>query len=190
MIAIVGPRAAGKTTLGRSLATSLGWRFVDLDDSASSALGGRTPAQVFRAHGEEVWRAAESVALVALPEGELVVALGAGAPWAPGVCAELRRRAAFVVLLDADPLVTARRILEDPSSREQRPPLQGDSPRPDLQGLFHSARRQRDEREPGWSSISHLRVDGGRPLAEVLHEVEASVRDRLRYRKPEGTCES
>ena len=44
-VALVGPRAAGKTTIGRLLAQGLGHRFLDGDDLLAAAVG--MPAGVF-----------------------------------------------------------------------------------------------------------------------------------------------
>ena len=69
----------GKTSVGRELASRLGWRFVDLDD-AVCAMEHRTVAEIFADGGEDAFRAAESRALKAeLHTTEnTVIALGGG----------------------------------------------------------------------------------------------------------------
>lgn len=69
---------AGKSTVGRSLAELLGWRFLDLDSEIESQAG-MTVAEIFAREDEAGFRARERAALRALPEAECVVALGGGA---------------------------------------------------------------------------------------------------------------
>ena len=62
-VVLVGPRAAGKTTLGRALADELSWSFVDGDDMVADAAG--QPAEEFlAAAGEEKFRRVEAVVSV------------------------------------------------------------------------------------------------------------------------------
>lgn len=78
-IVLTGFMGSGKTTIGRSLAERLGWRFADLD-SVIEQRDGRTVAAIFAESGEAAFRAMESAALVSsLSESQLVLALGGGA---------------------------------------------------------------------------------------------------------------
>ncbi len=84
-IVLTGFMGSGKTTVGRSLAAHIGWRFADLDDSIEELLGLSVP-QVFAEQGEGAFRAAELNALRELLAGSrVVIALGGGAPEAPGL---------------------------------------------------------------------------------------------------------
>jgi shikimate kinase len=74
---------AGKTTVGRELATRLDWRFLDLDDLIEQREH-MSVAEIFASSGEAAFRRIESVALAALLQGrkacgDLVLALGGGA---------------------------------------------------------------------------------------------------------------
>ena len=79
-VVLVGPRAAGKTTLGRGLAEELGWEFLDTDDLLAAQVG--MPADDYlRLSGQPAYRRAEEEvagAAMARP-GTLVLALGGGA---------------------------------------------------------------------------------------------------------------
>lgn len=78
-IVLTGFMGSGKTTIGRRLAESLGWRFADLD-SVIEQRDSRTVAAIFAESGEAAFRAMESNALAAsLKESQLVLALGGGA---------------------------------------------------------------------------------------------------------------
>jgi len=79
VIALLGLRGAGKSSLGRSAATKLGLPFVELDERIELAAGLRLP-EIFALHGEAYYRrltlqalrallAEERPCLVALPGG-------------------------------------------------------------------------------------------------------------------------
>jgi shikimate kinase len=78
-IVLTGFMGSGKSTVGRSLAERLGWRFVDLDTIIEQREG-RAVSRIFAESGEAVFRALEADALNStLRESRLVVALGGGA---------------------------------------------------------------------------------------------------------------
>jgi shikimate kinase len=116
---LVGFMAAGKSTVGRSLADELGWCFVDVD-SDIEAQERNTIAQIFRERGEAYFRERESEMIrrrVALIEAgdPCVMALGGGAfvqrkNW------ELIANNGITVWLDCE-LETIRRRLGDGISR-------------------------------------------------------------------------
>lgn len=80
---LVGFMASGKSTVGRALASVLGWKFSDLDSDIESEQN-ITIAQIFAKHGESTFRALETEALQKkvrqIQSGHpYVVALGGGA---------------------------------------------------------------------------------------------------------------
>jgi shikimate kinase len=76
---VVGPPGAGKTTVGRLLATRLDVPFRDVDDDIV-ALAGKPIADIFATDGEPVFRELEERAVAdALAEHAGVLALGGGA---------------------------------------------------------------------------------------------------------------
>jgi shikimate kinase len=78
-VAIVGYMGCGKTTVGRLLAPTLGWEFVDLDRAIAKETGCEI-SQIFARFGEEHFRNLEQRALVGALDGrrERVVACGGG----------------------------------------------------------------------------------------------------------------
>src|SRR5262245_47418161 len=103
LIALLGLRGAGKTTIGRRLARRLHVPFVELDRRVEEAAG-LTLAEVFALHGEQYYRRLERATLEqVLAEGRpLVIATGGGIVAAPETYALLRRRA-LTVWLRAQP---------------------------------------------------------------------------------------
>ncbi len=101
---------AGKTAVGRALASALGVAFADTDDLVT-AVAGPIP-EVFELRGEDGFRAVErDVTLKAIDEAcgsPLVLALGGGAVLSDDV-REALRRLSHVVWLTAPPEVLWRR---------------------------------------------------------------------------------
>src|SRR5271170_6119043 len=129
-LVLTGFMGAGKSTIGRLLATRLSWTFLDLDAHLEARTGATIP-QLFERHGEAHFRRLESTALAsALGHDHTVLALGGGTP------EELTNRllleqtpATLTIFLDA-PFPTlydrcmlqdiARPVLEDPAAAQLR----------------------------------------------------------------------
>ncbi len=79
-IVLMGYMGAGKTSVGRLLAETLGWTFLDLDIHVELRTGASVP-ELFARHGEAHFRHLESTALAnALAQDAMVLALGGGTP--------------------------------------------------------------------------------------------------------------
>ena len=82
-IFIVGPMGAGKTTVGRRLATMLGMDFVDTDHEIEERTGVDI-AYIFEKEGEDGFRAREHKVIEELStRRKLVLATGGGAVLLP-----------------------------------------------------------------------------------------------------------
>lgn len=129
-LVLTGFMGAGKSTIGRVLASRLDWSFLDLDAHLEQRTGATIP-QLFERHGEARFRRLESTALAsALGQSNTVLALGGGTP--EGLTNRLlleQTPATFTVFLDA-PFPTlfdrcmmqdiARPVLEDPEAAQLR----------------------------------------------------------------------
>ena len=79
-IFLIGFMGAGKSSVGKKLAQSLHYRFVDLDELIKKKNKKSIP-EIFELEGEEVFRIAEQQALHSLKdETKIVVATGGGCP--------------------------------------------------------------------------------------------------------------
>jgi shikimate kinase len=148
VIALIGARWAGKTTVGRLLASELARPFADLDEEIARRAGVGV-AELLR-RSEPNFRALESAALReiagAAPVG-LVLALGGGAPMRAESQGCLRR---FVVIhLRADPAALRARMRSDPAPR---PPLLGSDPDAEIERLL-------EERLPTYVALADWDVD-------------------------------
>src|SRR5436305_3324460 len=78
-IVLIGLMGAGKSTVGRRLATRLGVPFVDADTEIEQAAG-MTITEIFAAYGEQYFRDGERRVIARLMDGSpKVIATGGGA---------------------------------------------------------------------------------------------------------------
>lgn len=167
VIALLGLRGAGKTTIGKRLARKLRVPFVELDHRIE-ARAGLTLAEIFSLHGEEYYRRLEHDTLVELLTGgqSMVLAVGGGLVTSPDAYALLRDRATTVWL---------RAKTEDYWSRVVR---QGDrrpmSQHPHAQ---EALRRLVDTRDPLYAK-ANLTVDtSGLSPAAIVGRIEKGIGD-------------
>jgi len=118
-LVLVGLPGAGKTTVGRHLATLLDADFVDVDRFLVSRTG-RTIDEIFATEGEPRFRELERDAMARLLKGQAAV-IAPGGGWAaqPGEMERARARA-LLVYLRVSPATAARRVER---SRQRRPLL-------------------------------------------------------------------
>lgn len=156
-LSLIGPRASGKTSVGRLVAERLGWRFVDADEALEGRLG-RSIGSLFAEEGEPVFRDEEERTLRELTrEPPFVLATGGGAVLRPEN-REALRRFGFVVWLRADPKVLAERLGADPGNR---PSLTG-------LGLVEEVESVLKARGPLYRDLADEEIDTlGRPPSEV-----------------------
>jgi shikimate kinase len=109
-VVLVGMMGAGKSTVGRLLASRLGWAHVDTDDEVERVAGAPV-ASVFASEGEAAFRRLESAALHDALAGasRRVVSVGGGAVLDADNRSALRG-AGLVVWLRARPATLAGRV--------------------------------------------------------------------------------
>ena len=121
-VLLVGMMGAGKTVVGRLVASRLGWPHVDSDDQVHKKTG-RTVAQIFAERGEAAFRAEEAQVLAEAmtQEGPLVVSVAGGAILTADN-RRLLREGGLVVWLRAELATLARRV----AAGNHRPLIAGD----------------------------------------------------------------
>ncbi|WP_092040962.1 shikimate kinase [Methylobacterium pseudosasicola] len=130
-IVLVGLMGAGKSTVGRRLASRLGLIFKDADSEIEAAAGLTIP-DIFAIYGEPSFRDGEErVISRLLRAGPLVLATGGGA-YLREATRERIKEAAISVWLKADLDVLMRRVRK----RGSRPLLQTDDPEATMRELM------------------------------------------------------
>jgi shikimate kinase len=130
-IVLVGLMGAGKTSIGRRLATKLGLGFVDADQEIEKAAGKSIP-EIFADHGEPYFREGERRVIARLLDnGAQVLATGGGA----FMNEETRARITAVSIslwLKADLPLLMKRVMK----RDNRPLLKQDDPEAVMRNLM------------------------------------------------------
>ena len=161
---IIGPMGAGKTTVGKQLAQSLGMEFLDSDLEIQKRTGVDIPT-IFEFEGEEGFRNRERAVIEELTSKEgVVLATGGGAV----LDAQNRRvlsSRGFVVYLHCTPEQQYERTFRD----RNRPLLHTEDPLDKLRELMQ-------EREPLYRQTADLVVVSERRSAQtVAKEIQASI---------------
>lgn len=124
LVFLVGPMGAGKSTIGRLLATELGFNFRDSDRVIEERTGADIP-WIFDMEGEEGFRERESAVLQELAgESNTVVATGGGIVLREQN-REVMKSAGFVCYLTA----SIDQLVERTARDKKRPLLQVENPR-------------------------------------------------------------
>jgi shikimate kinase len=164
---LVGMMGAGKSTVGRLLATELHYRFLDLDQLIEQ-VSGRSVSALFAEQGEAAFRALESRVLAeAATYTRTVVATGGGVVLDRGNWGYLH--GGIVVWLDAPVAVLAGRLAT--GEVEKRPLLATTDLSDRLSALLEQRR--------ALYAQADVRIEAAGAPAEVAAQVLAGVRARL-----------
>ena len=160
---------AGKTTVGRQLASRLGKVFYDADREIETRTGVRV-AVIFDVEGEAGFRRREAEVVDQITAlDNIVLATGGGAVLDPRNRENLQTRG-FVIYLHAEPKALWQRTRNDKS----RPLLQSGDPLQRLEALYKV-------RDPLYRGVADLVIDTGRQsvntlLAQVLEKFSEACR--------------
>jgi XRE family transcriptional regulator, aerobic/anaerobic benzoate catabolism transcriptional regulator len=174
VIALLGLRGAGKTTIGRRLARRLRIPFVELDRRVEEAAG-LTLDEIFALHGEEYYRRLERETLdrVLRDGAPLIVATGGGIVTRPDTFAVLRQRA-LTIWLRADPEDHWNRVVQQGDRR----------PMADHPEAMAELRRLLAARRPLYGEAAHTVDTSGVELDEIVKRIEALVAPAPPYSPP------
>lgn len=155
-IYLIGPRACGKTTLGKLLANSLSSRFVDTDAHFLEQYG--EIAEFVEGNDWDAFRDAESEILKQISqEDSQVVGCGGGIILRKENRAILKK--GFCVYLKTDPEILVGRLTNDPNEC-QRPSLTGS-------GLIEELAQILRERDPIYTQCADAVIEAATPEVAV-----------------------
>jgi shikimate kinase len=164
-VVLVGMMGAGKSSIGRRLASRLSIPFVDADAEIEKAAG-MSINDIFSAHGEPYFRAGEARVILRLLEGgPQVLATGGGAFMNDDTRAAIGAKGVSV-WLRATLEVLSRRT----KRRSDRPLLKGDDPQATLKRLI-------DERYPIYAKADLTVESRDVPHDAIVDEIVAGLRD-------------
>ena len=172
-IFLIGPMGAGKTTIGRQLAKSLGLDFVDSDHEIESRTGASIPL-IFEVEGEAGFRRREREVIDELTQrSHIVLATGGGAVLDPANRAHLAARGRVVYLR-----ASLEHLLKRTAKDRNRPLLQTDDPRARLQQIL-------ERRDPLYCEIADLVVETDRcSVRATLHAIDGWLQHGGQYNSP------
>ena len=171
-VLLIGPRFAGKTTIGRALARRRGVPLVDLDDAVLASFDQPSVRAVWAEQGEKAWRQAELVALTrCMVEDGRVVSLGGGVPEIPEAAERIRAAQADgrarVVYLQCPVEVLRARMAAMPGDR---PPLSEHDPAMEIEVVLK-------RREPIYLDLADEVVEAGVASADdIAIEIDRLIR--------------
>jgi len=155
-IFLIGPMGAGKSTIGRQVASLLRMRFTDSDLEIQKRTGVDIPT-IFDFEGEEGFRKREKAAIEDLTSAEgQVLATGGGAVLDPDNRRVLSSRG-VVIYLTCTPQQQYERTVKD----KNRPLLQTENPLARLEALM-------EERDPLYQSIADFVVSTENRSAQTV----------------------
>ncbi len=122
---------AGKSSIGRRLASKLGLPFVDADLEIEAAAG-CSIADIFESHGETAFREGEHRVIKRLLSGPTQIIATGGGAYMDGRTRALIERCSLSIWLKADLEVLLRRV----ARRDNRPLLKSGDPREIMRDLM------------------------------------------------------
>jgi shikimate kinase len=167
LVVLIGMMGAGKSTVGRRLATRLRLPFVDADTEIEAAAGMSIP-EIFEAHGEPHFRDGEARVIARLLDnGPGVLATGGGAFMREETRHRIADRAVSI-WLRADADIIMRRVRR----RADRPLLHTPDPEGTVSRLI-------SEREPVYQHADLTILSRDVPHERIVEECIAALHARL-----------
>jgi XRE family aerobic/anaerobic benzoate catabolism transcriptional regulator len=161
VVALLGLRGAGKTTIGRQFARRLHVRFVELDRRIERAAN-LSLAEIFSLYGDDHYRRLERDALAQMLEEHraTVLATGGGIVTSAGTFAMLKK-SAITVWLRAAPEDHWTRVVRQ---RDRRPMADRPQAMADLRAILAA-------REPLYAAADHTIDTSGRDVGDIVDEL-------------------
>ena len=151
IVYLLGFMGCGKTTVGKKLAASLKWKFIDLDEKIEAKTG-LTITELFSTKGEDFFREIEAATLRELTfDSSCVVAVGGGTPCFKGNM-DFMLNNGYTIYLKLTPAQLAARLKV---STDERPLIRNIKDE-ELPAFIETKLAERLQ----WYEKAHLAIDG------------------------------
>lgn len=164
-IYLIGPRGAGKTTVGKALSLTLDYRFIDTDDWITQKYQ-QTISSMVQEKGWDFFRQTESDALVQVSQPNQVISTGGGMILADQNRAYMKS-SGVIIYLQASIETLVERLSQDPNDA-QRPSLTGKTLVSEMNDVL-------TKREPLYLQCADIIVDAGLPINEIIEAILAKL---------------
>ncbi|MBM4330116.1 MAG: shikimate kinase [Deltaproteobacteria bacterium] len=169
-IVLIGYRGAGKSSIGKLLATRTGRRFVDTDELIEKRLGSSI-REIVEKWGWSHFRNGEKKIIEEISGGNnLVIAPGGGAVLEPQNIKFLKQNGLFI-WLKADKEILYKRMMAEQETLANRPTLTGKGTLEELEEVMMS-------REPVYEGVADIQID-------TSHLNKEAVADKILVILPE-----
>ncbi|OON99511.1 MAG: shikimate dehydrogenase [Epulopiscium sp. Nele67-Bin004] len=161
VVYLIGFMGAGKTSIGKKLASTMGMKFVDIDEKIEQ-MAGTSIKEIFETHGEQHFRELEHKAIVAQSgEAGVVIATGGGCVTYPKTYNYLQDQNCIYLKYSIDTLYSR---------------IEGDASRP-LVDTKESLHNRLSAREPMYRALSRLTIDGEElDIAQITYKIQKEMR--------------
>ena len=169
-IVLIGHRATGKSTVGSKIAALLKRKFLDTDDLLEKRYG--TIRDIVDSYGWDHFRHLEKRVIREISsQSDLVIAPGGGFVLDIENVMALKKNG-FIIWLKADPQVVHARMMKDPQTLVQRPPLTG-------KGILQEIEEVMASRAPFYEQAAEVQLDTSTMgVAEVVKKVVSMIQER------------
>jgi len=166
-IIFVGPMGAGKTTIGKQVAKSLGRKFYDSDREIEKKTGASIPL-IFELEKEEGFRKRESAMIRELANKENIVMATGGGAVLKKQNRDIITKQGIVVYLCAPVEQLIRRTARD----KNRPLLQTDNPKKTIKDLLKA-------RDPLYREVADIVMEtNGYSVSQVVSKLKKILKDQ------------
>jgi shikimate kinase len=173
-VALVGMMGAGKTSIGKRLATRLEVPFADADHEIETAAG-MTVSEIFAKYGEPEFRRLERCVIARLLAGAPQVLACGGGAYMDETTRAAMRDGAFTIWLKAPVDILVGRVKKRQGHDQTRPLLANDDMRGTLERLL-------EVREPVYAQADMVLESADDPHAALLDKIVAAL-------EAHGICE-
>ena len=172
-LVLIGYRGAGKTTVGKRVATQLRMKFVDTDDLIEQRHG--AIRDIVETQGWPSFRVLEKRIIQEISnQDNLVIAPGGGFILDQDNSMALKRNG-FIIWLKADLQVLHARMVNDPRTLVQRPSLIG-------KGILEETGEVMTSRAPFYEMVSEVQLDTSAMDVEAVMKRVLSILEERKQR--------